>query len=159
MSWNNRVGMPRPLPERRFLKIQPEPRLAHLRVRPMPAEAVAGQNWLHVLVEIKMLRSPHTRLPVVTAQHHPKQCPGKKKHRLVSSYLIENKLIIIACRQLDSAPFSVFRYRLPTSVLELSSCRFHSRLLACFHYPEQPASSAQEARPVPEFDCCKHFIR
>jgi hypothetical protein len=51
-------------------------------------EAVAGQNRLHILVEIKMLRSPHTRLPVVAAQRHPKQGSGKKKRVLASSYLI-----------------------------------------------------------------------
>jgi hypothetical protein len=105
MSWNNRVGVPRPLFERRFLQVQPESRLAHFRVRPVTTEAVAGQNRLHVLVEIKMLRSPHVRLPVVTAQYHPQQCSGKKKRRPVTSYLIKNKMVIVARRQLEPAPF------------------------------------------------------
>jgi hypothetical protein len=53
---HNRIGMPGALAERRLLQIEPEPCLAHLRVGPMATEAVAGQDRLHILIEVKPLR-------------------------------------------------------------------------------------------------------
>ena len=56
--------MPRPT---RFLEcFEPEAGFTHLRVWPMTTEATAGKDWLHVLIEVEMLRSAHTRLLVVT---------------------------------------------------------------------------------------------
>ena len=54
MSGNNRVGMSRALPQRRFRQVEAQTRLAHLRIWPVTTEAATGQDRLHVLIEIQM---------------------------------------------------------------------------------------------------------
>lgn len=57
VSGNNCIGVPRALPERGFFQVESQPCLAHLGVGAMASEAVAGQNWLHILIKINLLWS------------------------------------------------------------------------------------------------------
>jgi hypothetical protein len=80
MAGNNCVGMAWAFSESRLFQIEPQARLAHFGVGPMATEAVAGQNGLDILVEIKMLRNLRcgpVRLPVVAAdsQHEESKYP------------------------------------------------------------------------------------
>jgi len=43
--------------ESRFFQVKPQAGLAHFGVGSMTAETVTGQNRLHILVEIEMLRN------------------------------------------------------------------------------------------------------
>ena len=67
MSGDDGVRLAGPLAERRLLKVQPQPSLAHLRVGTMAAEAVAGQNRLYILVEVQALPGPQARLRAAIA--------------------------------------------------------------------------------------------
>src|ERR1700691_6153169 len=49
------VRMARPLSECRLLHVEPQTGLAHLGIGPVATEAVAGQDGLHILVEVKTL--------------------------------------------------------------------------------------------------------
>ena len=42
------------LPQRPFREIEAETRLPHLRIWTMTTETPAGQDWLHVLIEVEM---------------------------------------------------------------------------------------------------------
>ena len=57
MTGDDGVGMAGTLTKGRFFQVQSQPRLAHLRIRPMTTKAITGQNRLHILIEIEMLRT------------------------------------------------------------------------------------------------------
>src|SRR5580658_7791034 len=80
MSSDDGIRMASPLSERRLFQVQPQPSLAHLRVGPMATETVAGQNRLHILIEINPLRTPHSvavSLPLVAAYGDSQQQSGQ----------------------------------------------------------------------------------
>ena len=82
MSGNDGVGMAGPFAKCGLLEIEPQTRLAHLRVGTMATEAVARQNRLHILVEIQMLRAVcgHPgRLPGMAAGRRAEQDAGAKQ--------------------------------------------------------------------------------
>src|SRR5580658_4564278 len=84
MTGNNGVGISRPLPECRFLQVEAQTAFAHLRVGPVAAKAVAGQNRLHVLVEIELLRSTngaHASMIFMASECRTEQNSEKTKPR------------------------------------------------------------------------------
>jgi hypothetical protein len=56
MPGNDRVGTIRSLAHRPFRKIKAEASFAHLRVWAVTTETTAGEDWLHILIEIEAAR-------------------------------------------------------------------------------------------------------
>ena len=54
LTGHDGVRFPGTLLEGRLFQVKPKVGLAHFRVGAMTTKAVAGQNRLHVLVEVKM---------------------------------------------------------------------------------------------------------
>src|ERR1700734_3515735 len=73
MPRHNRVRLSRTLPESRLFQVKPEVGLAHFRIGTMATKAVAGQYWLHILIEIKMLLDLRHAGMVAAAAHGGRQ--------------------------------------------------------------------------------------
>jgi hypothetical protein len=56
MTRHDRVGLPRTFPERSLFQIEPQISLPRCRIWPMATKAIARQDRLHVLIEVKVLR-------------------------------------------------------------------------------------------------------
>jgi hypothetical protein len=145
MPGHDCIRFARTLPEGRFFQVKPQVSLAHLRIRTVATEAVAGQDWLYILVEVEV--SPGlrpTRMPGVAA--HGCRQQGHRYYRGWQFLQGQGAVSVLSATERGRTPNASLGSQRLSTLTSRPYLRNGSRFLVCLQLIDNKISSARRPR-------------